>query len=92
MGGLDFTQGAKFLGTEVTIKLNDGRSVSRHITEGFSIPGIENDAPHPELINKFVRYANKILPNRNISSCIECIKNLDTLANVSSILDEIRVK
>ena len=47
MANLDFTKGKDFLGMEVIIKLKNGKTVSRHIKSGFSVPVVDGDQCTP---------------------------------------------
>jgi 2-methylcitrate dehydratase PrpD len=78
MANLDFTKGKDFLGMEVVIKLKNGKTVSRHITSGFSVPAVDGDRVHADLIDKFVRNAKRVLPQSNIGDCLARIQRLET--------------
>jgi 2-methylcitrate dehydratase PrpD len=80
MANLDFTKGKDFLGMEVIIKLKNGKTVSRHIKSGFSVPAVDGDHVHADLIDKFVRNAKRVLPQANIDDCLARIKRLETFA------------
>ena len=80
MANLDFTKGKDFLGMEVIIKLKNGKTVSRHIKSGFSVPAVDGDQVHADLIDKFVRNAKRVLPQSNIDDCLARIKRLETFA------------
>ncbi|MBI3069424.1 MAG: MmgE/PrpD family protein [Betaproteobacteria bacterium] len=90
MAKLDFTKGRDFLGMEVIIKLKSGRTVSRHITSGFSVPALDGARLHPELIAKFVRNAKRVLPDRRIDECIDRIERLDASSAMADFLEPLR--
>lgn len=79
MANLDFTKGKDFLGMEVIIKLKNGKTVSRHIKSGFSVPGVDGDKVHDELNDKLVRNARRVLPQANIDECLARIARLETV-------------
>jgi hypothetical protein len=85
MANLDFTKGKDFLGMEVVIKLKNGRSVSRHIKSGFSVPGVDGDKVHAELTDKLVRNARRVLPQPNIDDCIARIARLETFEHAAGL-------
>jgi len=62
------------------IKLKNGKTVSRHITSGFSVPAVDGDRVHADLIDKFVRNAKRVLPQANIDDCLARIQRLETFA------------
>ena len=84
MANLDFTKGKDFLGMEVIIKLKSGKTVSRHIKEGFSVKALDGEKVHPDLIDKFERNARRVLPDANIR---DCLARIEGLANVADMRD-----
>ena len=90
MAGLDFTKGADFLGMEVVIKLKNGKTVSRHIKSGFSVPAVDGELVHADLIDKFMRNAKRVLPQANSDDCLARIKRLDTLKSLEDFQAPLR--
>jgi 2-methylcitrate dehydratase PrpD len=86
MAKLDFTKGKDFLGMEVVIELKNGRTVSRHIKSGFSVPGLDGAELHPALIDKFTRNAKRVLPAAAIADCITRVRTLEHAKNVRELL------
>jgi 2-methylcitrate dehydratase PrpD len=91
MANLDFTKGKDFLGMEVVITLKNGRSVSRHIKSGFSVPGLDGTELHPALIDKFTRNAKRVLGESAIEACLDRVRSLDKIAKIDELLDPVRV-
>jgi 2-methylcitrate dehydratase PrpD len=79
MANLDFTKGKDFLGMEVVIKLKNGKTVARHIKAGFSVPAVDGERVHADLVDKFVRNAKRVLPQAGIDDCLARIARLETL-------------
>lgn len=92
MANLDFTKGKDFLGMEVVIKLKNGKTVSRHIKSGFSVPAVDGDHVHGDLIDKFVRNARRVLPQSNIDDCLARVKRLETFGALNDFLEPLRYK
>ena len=90
MAKLDFTKGKDFLGMEVIITLKDGRTFSRHVKSGFSVPGLEGAELHPALIDKFARNARRVLPESAISECLTRVRALERAANMREVLEPLR--
>ena len=90
MANLDFTKGKDFLGMEVVITLKDGRTVSRHIKSGFSVPGLEGTELHPDLIAKFNRNAKRVMSDGAAGKCIEGVSSLEKLVQAKDLLETIR--
>ncbi|MBI4183132.1 MAG: MmgE/PrpD family protein [Proteobacteria bacterium] len=90
MAGIDFTQGAKFLHMEMVVRLKDGREVREKVTEGFSVPGVEGDKPHPELIAKFTRNARRVLTEARIGAVLDRVQGLETLPRAAALLEPVR--
>ena len=90
MAGLEFTKGADFLGMEVVIKLKNGKTVSRHIKSGFSVPAVDGELVHADLIDKFMRNAKRVLPQANSDDCLARIKRLDTLNSLEDFQAPLR--
>jgi 2-methylcitrate dehydratase PrpD len=86
MAGVDFTQGAHFLFVELIAKLTDGREVRERVSEGFSVPGVEGSAPHPQLLDKFRRNARRILSNERVETIINIVNDLENLKNVGEVI------
>jgi 2-methylcitrate dehydratase PrpD len=82
MANLDFTKGKDFLGMEVIIKLKNGSTCSRHIKSGFSVPGVDGNRVHRDLIDKFMRNARRVLPEARIA---RCLANIDELEGSSGL-------
>lgn len=91
MAKLDFTKGKDFLGMEVVIDLKDGRTVSRHIKSGFSVPGLAGNDLHPALIDKFTRNARRVLSDAAIDACLIRVRGLKTAQNAGELLQPLRV-
>ena len=91
MAKLDFTKGKDFLGMEVIITLKNGRTVSRHIKSGFSVPGLEGKELHPALIDKFTRNARRVLPEAAINDCLTRVRALERASAASELLEPLRV-
>lgn len=87
MAGLDFTKGADFLGMEVVITLKNGKTISRHIKSGFSVPGLEGTELHPELIDKFMRNARRVLTDKAAEECLARIRKLESLERADALLE-----
>jgi 2-methylcitrate dehydratase PrpD len=90
MANLDFTKGKDFLGMEVVIKLKNGKSVSRHITSGFSVPAVDGDQVHADLIEKFVRNAKRVLAESHIDDCLARIKQLESSPTLKDFQEPLR--
>ena len=90
MANLDFTKGKDFLGMEVVIKLKNGKSVSRHITSGFSVPAVDGDHVHADLIEKFVRNAKRVLAESHIDDCLARIKQLESSPTLKDFQEPLR--
>lgn len=90
MANLDFKAGAAFLGMEVVIKLRNGSTVSRRITTGFSVPGVDGERVHAELNDKFVRNAKRVLPEAKIRDCMARIATLEQAASMNDFLEPLR--
>jgi 2-methylcitrate dehydratase PrpD len=86
MAKLDFTKGKDFLGMEVVITLKNGRTVSRHIKTGFSVPGLKGTELHPELIDKFTRNAKRVLGHAAIGECLDRVRALEDTHNMRDVL------
>jgi 2-methylcitrate dehydratase PrpD len=86
MAGVDFTQGAHFLFVELIAKLTDGREVRERVSEGFSVPGVEGSAPHPQLLDKFRRNARRILSDERVETIINIVNDLENLKNVGEVI------
>lgn len=91
MANLDFTKGKEFLGMEVVIQLKNGRTVSRHVKSGFSVPGLEGTELHPALIDKFMRNAKRVLPDAAISDCLTRVRSLERAQSARELLQPLRV-
>lgn len=92
MANLDFKAGADFLGMEVVIKLKSGKTVSRHIKTGFSVPGVDGDQVHAELNDKFVRNARRVLPEDRIKACMARIATLEQAVAMGDFQEPLRCK
>jgi 2-methylcitrate dehydratase PrpD len=90
MANLDFTKGKDFLGMEVVIKLKNGKSVLRHITSGFSVPAVDGDHVHADLIEKFVRNAKRVLAESHIDDCLARIKQLESSPTLKDFQEPLR--
>ena len=90
MAKLDFTKGKGFLGMEVIITLKNGRTVSRHVTSGFSVNGLQGTEPHPDLIDKFTRNAKRVLPESAIAECIKRVRTLEHARSARELLEPLR--
>ena len=90
MANLDFTKGKDFLGMEVVIKLKNGKSVLRHITSGFSVPAVDGDQVHADLIEKFVRNAKRVLAESHIDDCLARIKQLESSPTLKDFQEPLR--
>lgn len=90
MAGVDFTQGAQFLHVEIVAKLKNGTHVTERVTEGFSIPGVEGNSPHPRLVDKFVRNAEKVFSKDQISKVLSVVNDLENLSDIGDILSAIQ--
>ena len=86
MSGVDFTQGSHFLFVELIARLKDGRQVRERVSEGFSVPGVEGDAPHSQLIDKFRRNARRILGEAEVDHLLACVNDLENLKHVGSVM------
>ncbi|MGZ5178794.1 MAG: hypothetical protein ACXWCW_32130, partial [Burkholderiales bacterium] len=86
MAKLDFTKGKDFLGMQVAITLKNGRTVSRHIKTGFSVPGLKGTELHPELIDKFTRNAKRVLGDAAIGECLDRVRALEHTRNMRDLL------
>ncbi|MDB5863863.1 MAG: MmgE/PrpD family protein [Betaproteobacteria bacterium] len=91
MAKLDFTKGKDFLGMEVIIQLKNGRTFSRHIKSGFSVPGLEGAELHPALIDKFTRNAKRVLTDAAISDCLTRVRALERAQSAGDLLQPLRV-
>lgn len=91
MAKLDFTKGKDFLGMEVVVTLKDGRTLSRHIKSGFSVPGLEGSELHPALIDKFTRNAKRVLSDAAIAQCLARVRRLESLNTVGELLEPLRL-
>jgi hypothetical protein len=76
---------------EVVIQLKNGRTVSRHIKSGFSVPGLEGTELHPALIDKFTRNAKRVLSEAAISDCLTRVRSLERAQNARELLEPLRV-
>jgi 2-methylcitrate dehydratase PrpD len=92
MAKLDFTKGRDFLGMEVVVKLKSGKTLSRHVTSGFSVPGLDGNEVHAELIDKFVRNARRVLPQDRIDDCLARIRRLEGFDSMRDFLAPVRFK
>ncbi len=92
MANLDFTKGKDFLGMEVIITLRNGKTVSRHIKSGFSVPAVDGGAVHADLVDKFLRNARRVLPQANIDDCLQRIRKLETLGSLGDFQEPLRHK
>src|SRR5688572_9330873 len=90
MARLDFTKGKDFLGMEVVIELKNGRTVSRHIKSGFSVPGLDGKELHPDLIAKFHRNAKRVMPDAAAQTCLERVRSLEKLTAAKALLEPLR--
>lgn len=90
MAQLDFTKGKDFLGMEVIVKLKNGRTVSRHIKSGFSVPAVDGAGVHRDLIAKFTRNAKRVLPERKIEECIDRIERVESASGMADFLAPLR--
>lgn len=90
MARLDFTKGKDFLGMEVIIALKDGKTVSRHIKSGFSVPGLANGDLHPELVDKFARNARRVLTANAIEDCLRRVRALEQAESIADFLTPLR--
>jgi 2-methylcitrate dehydratase PrpD len=90
MANLDFTKGKDFLGMEVVITLKNGRTVSRHIKSGFSVPGLEGDDLHPELIAKFHRNAKRVMSHASAKACVDAVRALEKLGAAKELMESVR--
>jgi hypothetical protein len=75
---------------EVIIQLKNGRTVSRHIKSGFSVPGLAGKELHPELIDKFTRNAKRVLAYAAIAECLQRVRTLERAQNVRELLEPLR--
>jgi 2-methylcitrate dehydratase PrpD len=91
MAALDFTKGKDFLGMEVAIELNDGRTVSRHVKSGFSVPGLEGSELHPALIDKFTRNAKRVLSDAAIDACLTRVRSLERAGGARELLETLEL-
>jgi len=91
MAKLDFTKGKDFLGMEVVIQLKDGRTLSRHIKTGFSVPALEGAELHPELVDKFRRNAKRVLSEAAIGECLNRVRALERAAGARELLQPLQV-
>jgi 2-methylcitrate dehydratase PrpD len=91
MAKLDFTKGKDFLGMEVVIQLKDGRTLSRHIKSGFSVPALEGAELHPELVDKFRRNAKRVLSEAAIAECLSRVRALERAAGARDLLQPLQV-
>ncbi|MCC6532243.1 MAG: MmgE/PrpD family protein [Burkholderiales bacterium] len=91
MVNLDFTKGKDFLGMEVVIVLKNGKSVSRHITSGFSVPGLQGADLHPDLIAKFHRNAKRVMSDGAAQACVGAVRSLEELAAAKELLETVRL-
>ena len=91
MAKLDFTKGKDFLGMEVVIQLKNGRTVSRHIKSGFSVPGLDGAELHPALIDKFTRNAKRVLTESAIADCLTRVRALERASSAGELLQPLRV-
>ncbi|MBI3042636.1 MAG: MmgE/PrpD family protein [Betaproteobacteria bacterium] len=92
MAKLDFTQGQDFLGMEVVLGLKGGKTLSRRVTSGFSVPGLDGNEVHAELIDKFTRNARRVLPPDRIDDCLARIRRLENLDSMRDFLAPVRFK
>src|SRR5690606_16428204 len=92
MARLDFTQGQEFLGMEVVLELKNGKELSRHVTSGFSVPGLDGDEVHAELIEKFTRNARRVLTQERMDDCLARIRGMDQAASMRDFLAPVRFK
>ncbi len=92
MANLDFTKGKDFLGMEVIIKLKNGKTVSRHIKEGFSVRALDGDKLHHDLIDKFERNARRVLPDKNIKDCMSRIDVIEKSSDMRDFLAPLRYR
>ena len=90
MANLDFTKGKDFLGMEVVIALKNGKTVSRHITSGFSVPGLQGTDLHPDLIAKFHRNAKRVMSDSATQACVDGVRSLEKLATARELLETVR--
>jgi hypothetical protein len=75
---------------EVVIQLKDGRTVSRHIKSGFSVPGLDGSDLHPALIDKFTRNAKRVLPDAAIDRCLAAVRGLESSHGARELLQPLR--
>jgi 2-methylcitrate dehydratase PrpD len=92
MGHLDFTKGKDFLSWEIVVKLKNGKTLSRHIKSGFSVPAVDGDQVHADLIDKFVRNAKRVLPQANIDDCLARIKRLESFSALDDFQAPLRYR
>jgi 2-methylcitrate dehydratase PrpD len=92
MAKLDFTKGRDFLGMEVVLKLKSGKTLSRHVTSGFSVPGLDGNEVHAELVDKFLRNARRVLPQDRIDDCLARIRRLEGFDSMRDFLAPVRFK
>ena len=90
MANLDFTKGKDFLGMEVVITLKNGKTVSRHIKSGFSVPGLQGTELHPDLVAQFTRNAKRVMPESAMKTCLDGVRSLDKLATAKELLETLR--
>jgi 2-methylcitrate dehydratase PrpD len=91
MANLDFTKGKDFLGMEVVVELKNGKSVSRHITSGFSVPGVEGADLHPDLVAKFNRNAKRVMSESAAKACVDAVRSLDKLTAAKQLLETVKL-
>jgi hypothetical protein len=72
---------------EIVITLKDGRTISRHVKSGFSVPGLQGEELHPDLIDKFMRNARRVLKQDAADECLARIRKLETLDRVDALLE-----
>ena len=92
MAKLDFTKGKDFLGMEVVIELRNGRTVSRHVKSGFSVPGLDGSELHPALVDKFTRNAKRVLAGAAIDECLARVRALERVAGAREMLEMLEVR
>jgi hypothetical protein len=74
---------------EVTLHLKNGKSISRQLRTDFALPGVDKGEITEEMISKFVRNAQRVLSDNDISECLARVKRMEELDKISDLLDTV---
>ncbi len=78
------------LGSEVVIKLRDGRTFSR--TQKSPKGSASNPMSWDDVCSKYWDCASLVLPTQDVKTCMELVSHLESLSDINSLMDILTFK